>query len=294
LQEMWKYLQVYRMAFGNQVQNVWYTMDELGSCIQHSDDPNVRVVPFIYLSPAQQPLALSAMWPIKDLELGEKITRDYVPKGFSHEQRIGYLCAWKDDLPENFEKFKAVQKRFPENQPNLKELKLEDQLPPTLSNSGLVYTDLTSIRDKISQELMTEDLGKAQIIWASEKCLKDEGLSQRIAENVSKGKQSTLFVFYCPFSDFFAAMTLHALFLNKPMGLKLATSFNLPTQLFDFVSEYHYREENKAKNHRFWLEKRPYLRILWLPSSAKQILPDNSQFHPIPKIHACLTRRHLP
>jgi len=30
-------------------QAVWYVMDELGSFIQHSDHPNVKVMPLLYL-----------------------------------------------------------------------------------------------------------------------------------------------------------------------------------------------------------------------------------------------------
>lgn len=29
-------------------ENIWYIMDEVGSAIKHSDNPNMAVIPFIY------------------------------------------------------------------------------------------------------------------------------------------------------------------------------------------------------------------------------------------------------
>lgn len=48
---------------------LWYVMDEFGSRIQHSDDPNVRLVPFCYM-PTKS--AYTIMWPIVDLKPGGK------------------------------------------------------------------------------------------------------------------------------------------------------------------------------------------------------------------------------
>ena len=44
---------------------VWYVMDEFGSRIQHSDNPTVRTVPFMY-APTQ--MAYTIMWPLQDLD----------------------------------------------------------------------------------------------------------------------------------------------------------------------------------------------------------------------------------
>ena len=42
-------------------------MDELGSRVQHDDDPTVRMVPFFY---GPKKCAFTLMWPIKDLDEG--------------------------------------------------------------------------------------------------------------------------------------------------------------------------------------------------------------------------------
>lgn len=53
---------------------VWYIMDELDSAIQHSDEANFRVVPFVYI-PEQ--MTYSLMFPVQNVAAGEEVTRDY-------------------------------------------------------------------------------------------------------------------------------------------------------------------------------------------------------------------------
>ena len=63
---MWKIAQTY--SIGNQgltVEDrmpVWYIMDEFGSRLQHSDDPNFRLVPFFSLL---DDCAYSILFPVK-------------------------------------------------------------------------------------------------------------------------------------------------------------------------------------------------------------------------------------
>lgn len=56
-------------------------MDELGSAIEHDDDPNTCVVPFLFAPHNkldEDMISFSIMWPIKDLTAGEFINRDYL------------------------------------------------------------------------------------------------------------------------------------------------------------------------------------------------------------------------
>uniref|UniRef100_M1BN35 Tubulin--tyrosine ligase 12 n=1 Tax=Solanum tuberosum TaxID=4113 RepID=M1BN35_SOLTU len=48
---MWLYLMTYRLADEEKIDetSVWYVMDELGSALRHSDKPNFRVSPFLYM-----------------------------------------------------------------------------------------------------------------------------------------------------------------------------------------------------------------------------------------------------
>ncbi|KAL5995106.1 hypothetical protein ACLOJK_025164 [Asimina triloba] len=48
---MWLYLMTYRLADEEKIDetSVWYVMDEFGSALRHSDEPNCRIAPFLYM-----------------------------------------------------------------------------------------------------------------------------------------------------------------------------------------------------------------------------------------------------
>ncbi|KAK4280550.1 hypothetical protein QN277_012163 [Acacia crassicarpa] len=48
---MWQYLMKYRLADEEKIDktSVWYVMDELGSSLRHSDKPNFRLAPFLFM-----------------------------------------------------------------------------------------------------------------------------------------------------------------------------------------------------------------------------------------------------
>ncbi len=50
-------------------------MDEFGSSIRHNEDPSVKCAPFYFL---ENKTMFSVMWPVKTLEAGDELTRDYV------------------------------------------------------------------------------------------------------------------------------------------------------------------------------------------------------------------------
>ncbi|GFR57700.1 tubulin--tyrosine ligase-like protein 12, partial [Elysia marginata] len=102
LTTMWKFNQTY--TFGNFDQGSenalpkWYIMDEFGSRIQHSDDPNFRIVPFFY---AATEMGYSLMWPVKDICLNDEATRDYAFGEQQQLERQARLIPWvTSDLTE--------------------------------------------------------------------------------------------------------------------------------------------------------------------------------------------------
>ncbi|KAJ1963595.1 hypothetical protein H4R35_007231, partial [Dimargaris xerosporica] len=57
---------------------VWYVMDEVGNAMANSTKPNTACYSFLYCSPTTGVVnAYNVMWPIQDLALGEKVTRDF-------------------------------------------------------------------------------------------------------------------------------------------------------------------------------------------------------------------------
>ncbi|KAJ1997750.1 hypothetical protein H4R26_005716 [Coemansia thaxteri] len=95
--ELWRYFQGYDcMARGaNQSvvkQTNWYIQDEVGLSVGHSDKPNVRCLPFLYLDARGQMTPFSVLWPIRSIALGEELTRDFCPSWLGDaKQRQGYL-----------------------------------------------------------------------------------------------------------------------------------------------------------------------------------------------------------
>ncbi|CAI5735754.1 unnamed protein product [Hyaloperonospora brassicae] len=76
---VWRYASTYRL--GNvkpeQSSTIWYVMDEVGSAIEHSDDPNVRMAPFYY---GASHCAFTLVWTVRTIEGGDFLSRDYFPE----------------------------------------------------------------------------------------------------------------------------------------------------------------------------------------------------------------------
>ncbi|XP_029455946.1 tubulin--tyrosine ligase-like protein 12 [Rhinatrema bivittatum] len=94
LKQMWKYNQTYQLAAGSAEEKVpvWYIMDEFGSRIQHSDVPTFGTAPFFYM---QQEIAYTLLWPLRDLENGDEVTRDYTYGVLDPLIRKCLLLPWK-------------------------------------------------------------------------------------------------------------------------------------------------------------------------------------------------------
>ncbi|KAG5347953.1 TTL12 protein, partial [Acromyrmex charruanus] len=75
--EMWRYNLSYSVNYGEIEDRmpIWYIMDEVGSAINHNDDPNFRAVPFLYLP---EGVIYTLLFPTKDVTAGDEVTRDFV------------------------------------------------------------------------------------------------------------------------------------------------------------------------------------------------------------------------
>ncbi|KAI9501268.1 hypothetical protein GGI25_000520 [Coemansia spiralis] len=96
--DLWRYFQGYDYLAQSLNQNTfikrtnWYVQDEVGLSIEHSSQPNVRSLPFIYLDNHGRMTPFSIVWPIKPILKSEVLSRDYCPRWLTdRHQRKGYL-----------------------------------------------------------------------------------------------------------------------------------------------------------------------------------------------------------
>ncbi|GMH16581.1 hypothetical protein Nepgr_018422 [Nepenthes gracilis] len=176
LNAMWLYMMTYRLADEEKIDetSVWYVMDELGSALRHSDMPNFRISPFLYMREGNlsSALSFSILWPIEDVQKGDECTRDFLSGVGEDKQRSSRLTAWFH-TPESYF-VKAYEK-------HLQKLQAKHC---TQSSSGLlevsslhdddgnvlhVYTDIPQIQDFLSRPefALTNDPKEADIIWTS-------------------------------------------------------------------------------------------------------------------------------
>ncbi|KAM3301259.1 hypothetical protein P3S67_015760 [Capsicum chacoense] len=103
---MWLYLMTYRLADEEKrlMKRLYeYVMDELGSALRHSDKPNFRVSPFLYMPEGNLASAVSysILWPIDDVREGDECTHDYLFGIGEEKQRSACLTAWFN-TPRNY------------------------------------------------------------------------------------------------------------------------------------------------------------------------------------------------
>ncbi|KAM9313185.1 tubulin--tyrosine ligase-like protein 12 [Gastrophryne carolinensis] len=253
LQEMWKYNQTYQLAHGSAEEKVpvWYIMDEFGSRIQHSDEPTFGTAPFFYI-PHQ--LAYTILWPLRDMSNGEEVSRDYAYGESDPLIRSCLLAPWYSvDLshidhqtPEPSETH--YQGIFVENKETLP-LPVE----PLLRDKNKVfkvYTDMQQVQNGISHPrfVFTNDEKEADILFSFShikdyKSLSTERphvlLNQFPCENLLTVK------------DCLASVARR---IGSSEGPKwLPRTFNLKTELPQFISYFKWREQRGEDNH--WICK---------------------------------------
>ncbi|XP_062861455.1 tubulin--tyrosine ligase-like protein 12 [Trichomycterus rosablanca] len=253
LEDMWKYNQTYQLSQGSAEEKVpvWYIMDEFGSCIQHSSQPSCCVAPLFY-SPQQ--IAYSVLWPLQDLENGDEVTRDYTYGEPNSLVRKCRLLPWipadlegvsdttlepadlyyetilqenKEKLPLDIPAYSVpdgkVLKVYTEMKQVLEHLK-HPRFQFTEQDDADILWMYSHIRDyrKLSEERPHVLLNQfpCETILTTKDCLAS------VAQRARKGERTTLWL---------------------PM------TFNLQTELPQFVRHYQQRQERGEDNH--WICK---------------------------------------
>lgn len=264
--DMWKYAQTYAIG-GDEFSvedrvPVWYVLDELGSGITHSDTPNFRAVPFIYV-PEQ--LTYTLLFPIKSVEEGEMVTRNFVEGHYPDAmQREAMLIPWKhyEHFGEDFTQVEPSSKYFLEGHivetlPELELLKVRDTSPTKLK----VYSEYRYINDYLTAHEfeIVDNENDADVLWYMNHFKEFQDLS---VNSPNKFVNQFPFEYVMTIKDLLAVISRRSSdkYCNDNNSLEtnpvwLPTTFNMKTELPKFVAYYMQRKKAGLDNH--WICK-PY------------------------------------
>ncbi|XP_012251794.2 tubulin--tyrosine ligase-like protein 12 [Athalia rosae] len=263
LSEMWRYNQFYALRSAPTVEDgmpIWYIMDEVGSAINHSDDPNFRIVPFLHVP---EGVAYTLLYPLRDSESDEEVTRDFT-EGQNTDPHVkrALLLPWSQD--ESF-----MQEDFIQEEPtddyflygHIREsLADATALPQHPVDSPLrVFSQYSLVNEFLTDPgfeiVQTEQ--EADILWLTSHFKEFRELSIDAPR---------VFVNQFPFENVLTIKDLLCIVCRRKAGLKkydfqtletfpswLPTTYNLKTELVKFVSYFQHRESKGLGNH--WICK---------------------------------------
>ncbi|PHT45524.1 hypothetical protein CQW23_14682 [Capsicum baccatum] len=253
---MWLYLMTYRLADEEKIDetSVWYVMDELGSALRHSDKPNFRVSPFLYMPEGNLASAVSysILWPIDDVREGDECTRDYLFGIGEEKQRSARLTAWFH-TPRNY-----FVKEYEKYKNKLQSIKIASPIPGSSITSSpcrgdgralRVYADIPQVEEYLTRPefVITTEPKDADIIWTS----------MQIDEETKKttGINDEQYINQFPFEACLVMKHHLAETIQKAHGLVewLQPTYNLETQLSQLIGDFHLRESEKLDN--LWILK---------------------------------------
>ncbi|CAG9565578.1 unnamed protein product [Danaus chrysippus] len=263
-QNVWKYANTYSIG-GDELSvedrvPVWYIMDELGSAINHSDQPNFRAVPFIHI-PEQ--VTYTLLFPIENVEEGDLITRNYIEGKFSDpKQREAMLIPWKyyEHFDDDFSQTEPdinyfLEGHIVESLPDL------DNLQGKVNVSGKlkVFSDYEYINQYLTADefQIVDNESEADILWYIEHFKTFKELS---VNSPNKFVNQFPFEYVVTIKDILAIIARRN---NKNYGNEeletfptwLPTTFNMKTELSKLVAYYMQRKKRGLDNH--WICK-PY------------------------------------
>nr|XP_043619113.1 tubulin--tyrosine ligase-like protein 12 [Erigeron canadensis] len=255
LNAMWFYLMSYRLADEEKIDetSIWYVMDELGSALRHSDEPNFRVSPFLYMPEGKLESAVSftLLWPTKSIQYGDECTRDYLFGIGEEKQRSARFTAWFH-TPQNYfikEYEKYWQNLRSTSSPPVDMASKTKSLERSDGRPLRVYTDIPPVEEHLTHPsfIITTDPKEADIIWTSMQV--DEETRKAIGLN----DQQSMNQF--PFEACLVMKHHLAETVQKAYGSCewFQPTYNLETQLTQFIGDYHVRENNKTDN--LWILK---------------------------------------
>lgn len=253
---MWLYLMNYRLADEEKIDetSVWYVMDELGSALRHSDEPNFRVSPFLYMPDGKlaSAVSFSILWPTQNVQKGDECTRDFLCGIGEEKQRSARLTAWFH-TPQNYfiEQYEKCRQKLQSTS------FVSPPMKPCTTNSLLcndgsplrVYTDIPQVEELLTRpefEIST-DPKDADIIWT--------GMQVDEEMKVAAGLTDQQYINQFPFEACLVMKHHLAETVQKAYGCPdwLQSTYNLETQLTHLIGEYYVRKRDGLDN--LWILK---------------------------------------
>jgi tubulin--tyrosine ligase-like protein 12 len=257
LNAMWLYLMTYRLADEEKIDetSVWYVMDELGSALRHSDEPNFKVSPFLYMpeSNLASAISYSILWPTKPIQKGDECTRDYLCGIGEEKQRSARLTAWFHTPPNYFIKEYERHWQKIKSATCSSQTTINSSSTISLSHSDgsalRVYTDLPQVEEFLTRPefTITSEPKDADIIWTSVQV--DEETKK------SAGLNDEQFVNQFPFEACLVMKHHLAETVQKAHGSPdwFQPTYNLETHLTQLIGDYYARERDNLDN--LWILK---------------------------------------
>lgn len=261
LNEMWRYNQSYSINYGEVEDRmpIWYIMDEVGSAINHCDEPNFRAVPFWYVPDGT---IYTLLFPIKDVAAGNEVTRDFVEGQTKDiQKRRALLLPWVHSTFEN-ESFEQTEPdtdyfsagHIPESLPER-----IDAIKADTSKKLKVFSEYSYVYNYLTDAAFefTDNKREADILWlvSHYKTYKELSISsphvfvnQFPHENVLTIKD--LLSIVCRRK---AANKLYDFDTLETYPVWLPTTYNLSTELVQFVAYFTQRADKDLDNH--WICK---------------------------------------
>lgn len=256
LSAMWLYLMTYRLANEEKIDetSVWYVMDELGSAVRHSDEPNFRVAPFLFMPEGKlsSAVSFSILWPIQNVYKSDECTRDFLYGIGEDKQRSARLTAW----------FHTPQSYFiNEYKKHCQKLQFKSlSYTPTKSSNTeslhrsdgcalRVYTDIPYVEEFLTRTefVITTEPKDADIIWTSLQV--DEDMK------TATGITDQQYVNQFPFESCLVMKHHLAETVQKAHGSPewFQPTYNLEMHLPQLIGDYYVRKRDGLNN--LWILK---------------------------------------
>ncbi|KAI8381422.1 tubulin-tyrosine ligase family-domain-containing protein [Radiomyces spectabilis] len=271
-QAMWAYIQTYSFSVLKEngqpdTQTAWYINDEVGSALTHSSDPNMACMPFIFSRGASGMIPYSVLFPVKDIAPGAIVTCDLVPRDLgSPMDKIAYLFAFKDRLlPDDDieEKQKMLIDAYRLVNTELKAQSTQQLSDPRIVTASeavdvlkaskkpretplRVYTTTEFVRQylKLPNVKFTDDMTSADIIWSSQDFSAWDQLKP--GQTINQYPNESCLTFKHNYANLVRQV------YGTPSWMM--TTYNLVTQLGEFVGDYLASEEEDPENN-IWIVK---------------------------------------